>query len=69
MLVQTENNLSLIYYILDFNFLMSQDDAYFHIHQNDPTAGIFQKARTQNKTLHFSRGLQIQKYHRHMIVN
>ena len=31
-------NLSLIYYILDFNFFMSQDDAYFHIHQNDPVA-------------------------------
>ena len=30
-------NLSLIYYILDFSFFMSQDDAYFHIHQNDPT--------------------------------
>ena len=29
-------NLSLIYYILDFSFFMSQDDAYFHIHQNDP---------------------------------
>ena len=29
-------NLSIIYYILDFSFLMSQDDAYFHIHQNDP---------------------------------
>ena len=29
-------NLSLIYYILDFSFFMSQDDAHFHIHQNDP---------------------------------
>ena len=29
--------LSLIYYILDFSFFMSQDDTYFHIHQNDPT--------------------------------
>ena len=29
-------NLSLIYYILDFSSFMSQDDAYFHIHQNDP---------------------------------
>ena len=29
-------NLFLIYYILDFGFFMSQDDAYFHIHQNDP---------------------------------
>ena len=29
-------NLSLIYYILDFRFFMSQDDAYFHIHQNGP---------------------------------
>ena len=29
-------NLSLIYYILDFSFFMSQDDTYFHIHQNDP---------------------------------
>ena len=31
-------SLSLIYYILDFSFFMSQDDAYFHIHQNDPSA-------------------------------
>ena len=31
-------NLSLIYYILDFSFFMSQDDAYFHIHQNDPSS-------------------------------
>ena len=29
-------NLSIIYYIVDFSFFMSQDDAYFHIHQNDP---------------------------------
>ena len=29
-------NLSIIYYITDFSFFMSQDDAYFHIHQNDP---------------------------------
>ena len=29
-------NLSLIYFILDFSFFMSQDDAYFHIHQNGP---------------------------------
>ena len=29
-------NLSIIYYILDFSFFMSQDDAYFHIHKNDP---------------------------------
>ena len=29
-------NLSIIFYILDFSFFMSQDDAYFHIHQNDP---------------------------------
>ena len=29
-------NLSLIYYILDFSFFMSKDDAYFHIHKNDP---------------------------------
>ena len=29
-------NLPLIYYILYFSFFMSQDDAYFHIHQNDP---------------------------------
>ena len=33
-------NLSLIYYILDFSFFMSQDDAYFHIHQNDPITYI-----------------------------
>ena len=32
-------NLSIIYYIADFSFFMSQDDAYFHIHQNDPAAG------------------------------
>ena len=25
-----------MYHILDFSFFMSQDDAYFHIHQNDP---------------------------------
>ena len=31
-------SLSLIYHILDFSFFMSQDDAYFHIHQNDPMA-------------------------------
>ena len=30
-------NPSIIYYILDFSFFLSQDDAYFHIHQNDPT--------------------------------
>ena len=29
-------NLSIIFYILDFSFFMSQDDAYFHIYQNDP---------------------------------
>jgi len=29
-------NLSQIYYVLDFSFFMSQDDAYYHIHQNDP---------------------------------
>ena len=29
-------NLSIIYYIVDFSFFLSQDDAYFHIHQNDP---------------------------------
>ena len=29
-------NLSIIYYITDLSFFMSQDDAYFHIHQNDP---------------------------------
>ena len=29
-------NLSTIYYIADLSFFMSQDDAYFHIHQNDP---------------------------------
>ena len=34
-------NLSLIYYILDFSFFMSQDDAYFHIHQNDPGIPFF----------------------------
>ena len=32
-------NLSIIYYITDFSFFMSQDDAYFHIHQNDPHVG------------------------------
>ena len=34
-------NLSLIYYVLDFSFFLSQDDAYFHIHQNDPTVKQF----------------------------
>ena len=29
-------DLSLIYYILYFSFFRSQDDTYFHIHQNDP---------------------------------
>ena len=29
-------NLSTSYHNLDFSFFMSQDDAYFHIHQNDP---------------------------------
>ena len=29
-------NLPLIYCILYFSFFMSRDDAYFHIHQNDP---------------------------------
>ena len=29
-------HLSLIYHILDFSFFMYQDDAYFHIYQNDP---------------------------------
>ena len=33
-------NLSLIYYILDISFFMSQDDAYFHIHQNDPFESV-----------------------------
>ena len=33
-------NLSIIYYIADFSFFMSQDDAYFHIHQNDPTVQL-----------------------------
>ena len=33
-------NLSIIYYIVDFSFFMSQDDAYFHIHQNDPDAPV-----------------------------
>ena len=31
-------NLSQIYYVLDFSFFMSQDDAYYHNHQNDPKA-------------------------------
>ena len=31
-------NLSIIYYIADLSFFMSQDDAYFRIHQNDPTS-------------------------------
>ena len=34
-------NLSLISYILDFSFFMSQDDAYFHIHQNDPSVLVY----------------------------
>ena len=33
-------NLSQIYYVLDFSFFMSQDDAYYHIHQNDPNASV-----------------------------
>ena len=33
-------NLSIIYYIVDFSFFMSQDDAYFHIHQNDPDTAV-----------------------------
>ena len=33
-------NHSIIYYIADFSFFMSQDDAYFHIHQNDPWTGL-----------------------------
>ena len=33
-------NLSIIYYIVDFSFFMSQDDAYFHIHQNDPVDSL-----------------------------
>ena len=40
-------NLSLIYYILDFSFFMSQDDAYFHIHQNDPAGPNTGTARNQ----------------------
>ena len=36
-------NLSIIYYILDFSFFMSQDDAYFHIHQNDPLASLLKQ--------------------------
>ena len=36
-------NLSIIYYIVDFSFFMSQDDAYFHIHQNGPTVGKHRK--------------------------
>ena len=34
-------NLSIIYYITDFTFFISQDDAYFHIHQNDPPMVIW----------------------------
>ena len=34
-------NLSIIYYIVDFSFFMSQDDAYFHIHQNGPLVNFF----------------------------
>ena len=33
-------NLSIIYYIVDFSFFMSQDDAYFHIYQNGPGADL-----------------------------
>ena len=32
-----------IYYVLDFSFFMSQDDAYYHIHQNDPAVCHFCK--------------------------
>ena len=37
-LVLTEKNVNLsqIYYVLDFSFFISLDDAYYHIHQNDP---------------------------------
>ena len=34
-------NLSQILYVLDFSFFMSQDDAYYHIHQNDPAGGVW----------------------------
>ena len=40
-------NLSVIYYIADFSFFMSQDDAYFHIHQNDPA--VFQSHQPKQK--------------------
>ena len=49
-------NLSLIYYILDFSFFMSQDDAYYHIHQNDCSSrvNVINKS-VSSSTLFFSR--------------
>ena len=48
-------NLSLIYYILDFSFFMSQDGAYFHIHQNDPIAQLILVPTTQPAVVCFFR--------------
>ena len=31
-----DGNFSTIYYLLDFSFFMSQDDAHYQNHQNDP---------------------------------
>ena len=36
-----------IYYVLDFSFFMSQDDAYYHIHQNDPLSSIVKILETK----------------------
>ena len=44
-------NLSIIYYIADFSFFMSQDDAYFHIHQNDPNNSVAQLHRKRSRSL------------------
>ena len=46
-------NLSIIYYIVDFSFFMSQDDAYFHIHQNDPpTDKLYEEGGQRNVCQH-----------------
>ena len=47
-------NLSLIYYILDFSFFMSQDDAYFHIHQNDPHGVSWENMENMEKMVNIN---------------
>ena len=36
-----------IYYVLDFSFFMSQDDAYYHIHQNDPVVVLIHRSKAE----------------------